>query len=159
RLKIAAFGMAIMGAICVLVAEAVIKERRAAFDRAGHEAANLSAGFAEQIRGTLNGVEGAMEILKGRIGAEGPAFGLAAWKHQNRQVMSAVVQMVITDANGKGLVTSADYDGPPVSLAERDYFQAQRDDPNLGLFLGTPVIGKFTNGLIIPAARRLETKD
>jgi signal transduction histidine kinase len=148
-----------MAAICVLVAEAVIKERRAAFDRASNEAANLSAGFEEQIRGTLNGVAGAMEILKGRIEAEGPAFELAAWKSQIPELMSPVVHIMIADADGKVLATSADYHGPRVSVAERDYFQAQRDNPNLGLFLGTPVIGKITKRLVISATRRLETKD
>jgi signal transduction histidine kinase len=159
RLRIAAFGIATMAAICLLVTEAVIKERRAAFDRANNEAANLSAGFEEQIRGTLNGVAGAMEILKGRIEAEGPAFKLAAWKSQVPQLMSPVVQIAFIGADGKVVTTSSGYDGPSVSFADRDYFQAQRDSPNFGLFLGTPVMGKITKRLVIPATRRLETKD
>jgi two-component system, cell cycle sensor histidine kinase PleC len=159
RFRIAVFGIATMAAICVLVFEAVIEERRAAFDRASNEAANLSAGFEEQIRGTLNGVAGAMEILRGRIEKEGSAFELAAWRDQIPQLMSPVVHIMIADANGTILSTSAGHNGPPVSVRERDYFQAQRDNPNLGVFLGAPVIGKISNILIIPATRRLETKD
>jgi signal transduction histidine kinase len=159
RLRIAAFGIATMAAICVLVIEAVTKERTAAFDRAVNEAKNLSAGFEEQIRGTLNGIAGAMEILKHRIEADSQAFRLAAWKNQIPELMSPVVHIMYSDADGKALATSSDYDGPSVSFADRDYFVAQRDNPNLGLFLGTPVIGKITHRLVIPATRRLETKD
>jgi signal transduction histidine kinase len=159
RFRIAAFGIATMAAICLLVAEAVMRDRRAAFDRAGNEAANLSAGFEEQIRGTLNGIAGAMEILKGRIEADSRAFRLATWKSQIPELMSPVVHIMYSDAEGMAFATSSDYDGPPVSFADRDYFRAQRDNPHLGLFLGTPVIGKITNRLVIPATRRLETKD
>jgi two-component system, cell cycle sensor histidine kinase PleC len=159
RFRIALFGIATMAAICVLVAEAVIEERRAAFNRASNEAANLSAGFEEQIRGTLNGVAGAMEILRGRIEEKGSGFELAGWKDQIPQLMSPVMHIMITDANGMVLSTSGGYKGPPVSVSERDYFQAQRDNPNLGVFLGAPVIGKISKILVIPATRRLETKE
>ncbi len=77
--RIAVFSVAIMVAICALVTEAVVSERNAAFERARIEAANLSAGFAEQVRGTLNGVTGAMEFLKKHIEEKGAAFDLAAW--------------------------------------------------------------------------------
>ena len=48
--RIAAFCAGIMAAICVLVAQAVIKGRDAAFDRTRGEAANLSAGFEEGVQ-------------------------------------------------------------------------------------------------------------
>ena len=81
--RIAAFGAAIMAAICILVTQAVIKERNAAFDRVRSEAANLAAGFEEGVRGILNGVTGASEFLKDHIEeqeAKGEAFNLAVWK-------------------------------------------------------------------------------
>ena len=54
--RIAAFSAAIMAAICALVMEAVLNQRNAALEQAWGEAANLSAGLEEQVRGTLNGV-------------------------------------------------------------------------------------------------------
>ena len=67
--RIAAFSAAIVLAVCALVAEAVLDERNAAIDRARMEAANLSAGFEEQIEGTLNAVSNASAALKRRIEA------------------------------------------------------------------------------------------
>src|SRR5882672_479864 len=65
--RIAAFCAAIAVAVGILVAQAVLQERDAAFDRARTEAANLSAGFEEGVRGILNGVVGASEFLKDQI--------------------------------------------------------------------------------------------
>jgi hypothetical protein len=56
RRQIAAFCAAIVAAICVLVAESVIKERNAAIERARSEAANLSAGLDEEVKAVLDGI-------------------------------------------------------------------------------------------------------
>lgn len=48
-------------------------------------------------------------------------------------------------------------DPNPVSYADRDFFQALRDDPNLDFFIGSLVIGKTSKHRVIPAALRLET--
>jgi two-component system, cell cycle sensor histidine kinase PleC len=156
---IAAFCVATIVAICALVIEAVVRERRSAFERASIEAANLSAGFEEQVRGTLNGLAGAMEFLKVHIEAEDEAFDLAAWKSRVPQLLAPAVLNLITDANGNIRATTAEYDGSPVSLADRDYFRAHRDNPDRGFFIGQPVIGKLLKRLVIPVSRRLETKD
>src|ERR1700754_5010211 len=75
--RIAVFCVAIVAAICVLGTEAVVSARNAAMDRAVIEAANLSAGFEQQVRGTLDDFTGAMEFLKSRFEAEGESFDLA----------------------------------------------------------------------------------
>src|SRR5258706_5251167 len=155
--RIAALGIAIMAAISILVTEAVVRERKDAFDRGSIEAANLSAGFEEQVRGTLDG--GAMEILKGPIESEGASFNLSAWENRVLKLTRPVVEISIVDADGKVRATTTDYAGPPVYVTEQDYFQAHRDNPNLGFFIGAPVVGKMTKRLNISAARRLETKD
>jgi two-component system, cell cycle sensor histidine kinase PleC len=156
---IAAFCIATMGAICILVTEAVVREQKDAFDRGSIEAANLSAGFEEQIRGTLDGVQGAMEILKARIESEGASFDLSAWNNRVLKLTRPVLQILITDADGMVRATTTSYSGPPVYLADRDYFQAHRDNPNLGFFIGAPIVCKIAKRLVISASRRLETKD
>ncbi len=157
--RIAAFSAAIMAAICALVTEAVLKERGAALEQARDEAANLSAGLEEQVRGTLNGVTGAMEIVKDRIETEGPAFDLNAWKARVPELVSPAIQILIIDADGKVRASTLKRDPSPVYLSERDFFAAHRDNPDLGFFIGKPVMGKISERLVIPATRRLNTKD
>jgi signal transduction histidine kinase len=158
--RIAAFSAAIMAAIAGLVMEAVLKEHDAALDQARGEAANLSAGFEEQVRGTLNGVAGAMEFLKNRIEAEGPAaFDLHAWKSRIPELVSPTIQIHTLDAAGKVTAATIGDGSAPVYLSDSDYFQAHRDHPNLGLFIGQPVFGKVSMRLTIPATRRLNMPD
>jgi signal transduction histidine kinase len=158
--RIVAFSAAIMAAIAGLVAEAVIKEHSAALDRAGFEAANLSAGFEEQVRGTLNGVAGAMELLKASIETESPAqFDIHAWKARVPELVSQAIQIKVIDKDGRVTASTMDLGTAPVYMTDRDYFLAHRDNPGLGLFIGQPVFGKLSVRLVVPATRRLNTPD
>ncbi len=160
--RIAAFSAAIMAAICILVTDAVVTNRDAALDRARVEAANLSAGFKEQIRGTLDGIAGAMEFLKHEIEheqREGQSFDLVKWRNTVSELVSPTVNIAITDADGKVIASLIEPGSTPVYFSDRDYFAAHRDNPKLGFFIGQPVVGKFSKRPIIPVSTRLETKD
>src|SRR5258706_5115666 len=160
--RIAAFCAAIGVAVGILVAQAVIIERDAAFDRARTEAANIAAGFEEGVRGILNGVTGASEFLKDHIEeqeAKGEAFNLAAWKSKVPELVSPTINITIIDAGGKLRATTLDHDPTPVFYSDRDFFLAHRDNPNLGFFIGQPVFGRMSKRLVIPATRRLNTPD
>ncbi len=157
--RVAAFSAAIMVAICALVAEAVLKERDAALQQTRDEAANLSASFEEQVRGTLNGLAGAMEILKGRIETEGAAFDLSAWKAKVPELLSPAVRILLLDAAGREHGLAGNTNQAAADLSGRDYFIAHRGNPDLGLYLAKPVTGALSKRLIIPATRRLNTKD
>jgi len=157
--RIAAFSAAIMAAICALVAEAVLEEREAALEQARGEAANLSASFEEQVRGTLNGLSSAMELLKERIETEGGAFDLYAWKAKVPELLSPAIRIFLLDAAGKVQRFTRNEHEEAVDLSGREYFIAHRDNRDLGLFLAAPVLGVFSKRLVIPATRRLDTKD
>ena len=114
--RIAAFSAAIVLAVCALVAEAVLDERNAAIDRARMEAANLSAGFEEQIEGTLNAVSNASAALKRRIEA-GTELNLDQWKSSIAGPMTPAMDIVILNADGEVTDTTIKHDAIPVSLA------------------------------------------
>jgi two-component system, cell cycle sensor histidine kinase PleC len=160
--RIAVFCTAIMASTCVLVAEAVVKERTVALDRARIEAANISAGFEEQIRGTLNAIAGASEFLKDRIEedeAKREAFDLIGWKSKVLELVSPGINISILDADGKVRATTLEHDPTRVSYSDRDFFSAHRDNPNLGFLIGKPVFGMLKRHMVIPATRRLNTRD
>jgi two-component system cell cycle sensor histidine kinase PleC len=159
KCRIAVFCTATMTAICVLVIEAVVRDRNAALDHARIEAANLSAGIEEQVRGRLNTIAGAMAVLKRRIEAEGKGFDLADWQSQIRELVDPTINIFMLDDQGKLIASSAERAPSPISYSEREYFQALRDNPSLGLFIGPPHMGKISNHLVISASRPLETKD
>jgi signal transduction histidine kinase len=100
-----------------------------------------------------------MELLKSRFEAEGKSFDLADWKNQIQKLRTRAINILMVDAQGMLLATSAERPAKPVSYSDRDFFQALRDNRNLGLFIGQPRIGKISKHLVISATRRLETKD
>jgi two-component system, cell cycle sensor histidine kinase PleC len=157
--RVSVFCAATMAAICVLVIEAIIREHNVALHRARIDAANLSAGFEEQVRATLDSIAAPMEFLKHRIEAEGKSFNLEDWRNKIPELVGPAINIIIVDENGKLLDVATGLPPNPIFYTDREYFQELRDNPNSGLFIGPPHMGKVTKHLVITASRRLDTKD
>jgi signal transduction histidine kinase/CheY-like chemotaxis protein len=71
----------------------------------------------------------------------------------SRLTLADVATFVAT--NGDVVTFSRSHPTPPISLAERDYFQTLRDNPGLGLFLSEPVKNKGTERWTFYLARRI----
>jgi hypothetical protein len=70
-----------------------------------------------------------------------------------------LVGLVVVDEAGR-LRYDPRFDGPSqFDVADRDYFIAQRDRADLGLFIGAPVESRVTGQLVIPMSRRLQDAD
>src|SRR3546814_536512 len=50
-------------------------------------------------------------------------------------------------------------DTPGVSLADRAYFRQHRDNPNLSIFVGKPLLSRSVHRWFVPLARRIENAD
>jgi signal transduction histidine kinase/ActR/RegA family two-component response regulator len=61
----------------------------------------------------------------------------------------------IVASNGDVLNFSRSYPPPTINLADRDYFQARRDDPALGDFISKPVRNKGNGKWVFYLSRRL----
>ena len=61
----------------------------------------------------------------------------------------------IVAANGDVINFSRAFPVPPINLAERDYFQARRSNPGLGVFVGVPVPNKANGKWVFYLSRRL----
>ncbi len=64
----------------------------------------------------------------------------------------------IIDENGS-YVGDADADYPKVTLKDRNYFQRQSQNPNLGFLISEPIISKSTGRWIVALTRRLNYQD
>jgi signal transduction histidine kinase/ActR/RegA family two-component response regulator len=61
----------------------------------------------------------------------------------------------IVASNGDVLNFTRGFPAPKINLADRDYFQARRDDPNLGVFISTPVRNKGNGKWVFYISQRL----
>ena len=63
-----------------------------------------------------------------------------------------------TDEHGD-ILYGMNISAPFTNISDRDYFIRQRDNPNLGWFIGTPVFGRLSRQWIWPISRRLNKSD
>ena len=62
----------------------------------------------------------------------------------------------IVAANGDVINFSRGFPAPPINLADRDYFQAQQENPRLGDFISVPVRNKGNGKWVFYICRRLQ---
>jgi signal transduction histidine kinase len=146
----------IVVATALLVSFVVDNQRQVALGHARDETMNYSAAFEEQIGRVMHGVSAASEVLKKRIEAEGAAFDLSQWAKYAPDFAASSIEVSIIGADGRLLATSLDRDPKPFDLSDREHFRVQRDNPDLGLFVGRPVRGRISNRISIQVTRRLE---
>jgi two-component system, cell cycle sensor histidine kinase PleC len=70
-----------------------------------------------------------------------------------------LLDMAYVDANGDLYGVSGSPKAPRINLAFRDYFKAHRDRPELGLYVGKPIVMRQDNRPAIPVSCRLEGPD
>ncbi len=159
RRRLFGFSVLIIAAIAGLVGIVIFQQREAALARAQSDAANLSAAFEEQVHRVMDNISGAMDLLARRIEADGPDFDFSAWTKQIPELAASTVQVAFIDAEGRLIATTLDAHPAPVDLSDRDYFRMQRDNPQAGLFIGTPARGHLSNIVAIQVTRRLNRPD
>ncbi len=86
--------------ICVLVAVVVWEQRHSDMERAHLQVSNLSAGFEEQVKATLNSAAGALSFLKHRIEVQGADFDISRWKDQMPTLVAPNVHAYIVGPDG-----------------------------------------------------------
>jgi two-component system, cell cycle sensor histidine kinase PleC len=146
-------------AIAVLVVTVVLEQRGSALERAESDAANLSAAFEEQVRRVIDNVSGVMDLLKRRIETEGPGFDLSEWTRQIPELAASAIEAARIGSDGRLVATTLDPNPQPIDLSDREHFQAHRDDPNIGLFIGKPVRGRVSGVVTIQVTKRLDKPD
>jgi two-component system, cell cycle sensor histidine kinase PleC len=140
--------------ICVVAGLLIDDQRRSALERAATHSANLSAAFEEQVRRVMDSVSGAIDLITHRIEKEGPNFNLSEWASLIPEVARSTIQLTIIGPDG--WMRESTLSKTPVDLSDREHFRVQRDNPNLGLFIGKPVLGRVSKQVTIQVTRRIQ---
>ena len=67
--------------------------------------------------------------------------------------------VMVIDRVGRAIVDANAFPARAFDASGRDYFQALRDRPDAGLVVGKPVVGRLSNKLVLPVARRIDGPD
>jgi PAS domain S-box-containing protein len=116
--------------------------------RAERETVSLSHIIVEQTARSLQGVDLALEVALNRLSqAEGlgvsmDEFAIHSMLRSRVEVMPQLRSMFITDADGNIASSALSHPAPRISVKDRDYFMALRDQPELGRFVSSPVTNR-----------------
>jgi signal transduction histidine kinase len=157
--RVISFSAFIILFICLVAVALVADQRQSALDRVSAHSANLSAAFEEQVRSIMDSVSGAMEVIVRRIEKEGPDFDLSEWAPLMPGVATSMIQVSVIGPDGMLVAPSLAKPPKPVDLSDREHFRVHRENPNLGLFIGKPELGRLFKQATIQITRRLQGAD
>ncbi len=161
---------ALIAAVIAAGASATWALRRSAIEEWRNQMRNYTlvlAAHARQTIGSANPVlDGIIDQIKSR-GVRDPLtlrrrMGGADVHRMLRDKISSSPQIdvaTIIDDKGDIVNISRSYPVPKINLADRDYFRAHRDNPNLGKFISMPVHNRVTGQSTFYTGRRITAPD
>ena len=162
QMRRGAFGITLALAVgcAVLIAaawavtlERVSYERTAAVADAARRSANLVLAFEEQTLHALKRADQTLLYLKRAYEREGRIAGLHEVAAEGGIDDALIPNCLVTDSEGN--VLQFDRKPGPVNVADRDFFQAHRSNPGMGLFVSKPLKGRLTGRELISVSRPL----
>lgn len=78
---------------------------------------------------------------------------------QRKALLPDLRTILLIDADGRLTHNLNSQTVPSLTFSDRAFFSLHRDNPDVGLYIGTPVVSKLTNQLLVTATRRLEKPD
>jgi diguanylate cyclase (GGDEF)-like protein len=162
---LAAFGVAFAGSIVVLFVGDLQVRHRDAIARAHQSARSQAEVLAADAARAFDSVDRSLRVaeIAHRATLEAAAAGSAGAAAQRahdvlNQIQRAspmIVGIGWTNAAGDLLAASHGDRPRPHNAASRSFFTAQRDDPNIGLFVAPPFRSARTGHWVTAASRRL----
>ncbi|MDV2983831.1 UNVERIFIED_CONTAM: histidine kinase [Methylobacteriaceae bacterium AG10] len=149
------------GALAVPTALWALRTREAALAAAHDEVVRATEAGARATENVVGLVDVLLKQLSKVVG-DGGLDGTSVDKPcpsppcSNAQRLSPDFVAVVARASGEVVATGPD--APPVSVADRDYFVAQKEQ-DTGLYVGLPRRTPFAEGEFLPLSRRLASKD
>jgi len=158
KLRIVLFSIAIALVTAFLVGELLIAQRDSALERARFEAANLSAGFEDEVHQVIANVSAVMERIKSDIEARDAASALEGWS-ANRSAGALPAEFTATGPDGTVLASTFGQRTRHSDLSDRDYFKVFEREPQRGLLIGKLIIGRTSGKVKIPLAVEISGPD
>ncbi len=157
RLALAAFAVAIVATIWVVVpAELANREER---EVAGimRENANLARAFEEHTTRTLQSIDQLALLAKAEYQRAGAAFDIGAFARTARLDANVVLDLFFTDEQGRVVLATEGI--PRGSVADREYFHVHRDHDSGKSYVSVPFFGRFNPRWVMPVSMRVNKPD
>ena len=136
-----------------------IQERdRAAFAQAEKDVASLALTLEEQVERTILGIDQVMRFAQAAFEEDPQGFDLHSWVDKAPFLRSLSLQIAMADAAGDVVVSNLPTaPGTRANIADRDHFRVHVEQPQAGLYVSRPVLGRVSKRWSIQLSRRLNT--
>jgi signal transduction histidine kinase len=156
----------VVATICAVAATIVAfsewSDRKRRLDTARHQAETLARVLDEQTAAMLRATDLALlGIAEGLRREPSLPEHDAEFEDSLRRLvrnLPAVRALYVIGADGF-IIQDSDRDTPRANLADRDYFDAHRQAPDRGLFVGQPLVSRSVGTWFMGMSRRLQTAD
>lgn len=124
---------------------------------------NLSQSVEQDIAGLVHNIDVALqhsadEIARHHTEGRPNKEAITRFLARQQELLPGTDLLRATDADGLA-VYGVGIPQAPASVAQRDYYRKLRDDPNAGLVISEPVVGKISQKWIWLMARRYDLPD
>ncbi len=158
------FSLLVLAALIAVTFIERDNEQAALLQSAQREADNLARSIAQHGARTVGEGDRMLQVLIDDIAADFPAdLHDEAALHDLLTLRLATAPelraLSIADSSGYLIASSVQYPIGQISVADRSYFNQHRDDPDAGLLLGAPMIGRLSGQPLITLSRRIDNAD
>lgn len=150
--------LALVIAIWIAAIVRIQTEGREARETAAAATAELASSFSAHIANTVHDADVVVRWVKYEYERSPATFNVAAYERQGLIAGDTALQVTIVGANGEVLQTTTPA-AQPVKLADRPHFIAHKNNPNAGLYISQPVLGRVSHHWTLQFTRRLNNPD
>ena len=156
---IAAFGALILAALWGGVYFQLDKERSLALANAERDVTNFAIAFEEHIVRTLKAIDQATAHFRIEFERERGPFDFAAWLRAHAALRDIALQVAFVDEDRDPLWSSLGPIPIGMDISDREHIRIHVERDSGELYVGQPVIGRFSAQQSIQLTRRLNKED
>ena len=170
-LRLPIIGVVVVAGILAAATAGIWDRHREAIDRSCREMGNLGVVLAAQSARSLQAVDLVMQEAQGLVRNAGIATpdqfrdflaneGVHKFLADHLRSLPQADAVSLIDDTGRIVNFSRVWPVPRIETADRDFYAHFRDSRgDRGIFIGQPVINKFTGAWVITLTRRIEASD
>src|SRR3954452_12251608 len=131
-----------------------------AADQAQRDVTNLTLAVEEQVKRTILGLDQVMLFANLEFQQLPSSADLIRWAAHIPHLAGVSVQIAVANTQGDIVASTLPLpDTRTVSITDRGHFRVQLDQPNTGLFISRPMLGRVSGRWSIQLTRRLNNVD
>ncbi len=171
RAEFLIWAFAIVGSVAIIAGAtfSILTTRAAAVSSAERNLLRLADILGDQVERSFLSVEASQKLIADKLAEHGlntreRLHSISSNRVWHKKLVAQVATnfsldaLVIADEDGNIAAASRIWPAPTINIADRDYFRAIKDNPNVSEFVGEPTLSRASGLMTVFISRRLQTE-